>query len=168
VAWAAQHLVRIISSSGSPQNIARRFDAYRRTAVEAGHSGDAVKAAIDDSWIVKHLYVAEDDDTAIREAKPYFLWYYKLLANRRMFDGPKEPEPFEWWEERGACYFGSPQTVADRIVHWYEQTGMLSMLCWMNTGGMPTDRVLNSMRLFHDRVLPLLRDRGIYSDPRVE
>ena len=139
----------------------QKFETYRTAAVAAGHSVAAVEAAIADAWVVKHVHVAEDDETAAREAGPPFLWYYKLLANRRMFDGPLEPAPLQWWAERGASYFGSPETVAARISDWHSSTGLSNVLCWMNTGGMPAQRVLNSMRLFGERVLPLLRARGL-------
>ena len=157
VEWAAQRLIGMLSSSGSPDNIRRKWDAYREAARAAGHAEAEIEAALGRSWVVKHVYVADDDATAEREAGPAFIWFFKLLANRRMFDGPLEPHPLEWWQEHGACYFGSPATVASKLREWQEESGVTNTLCWMNTGGMPTDLVLNSVRLFGDRVIPALR-----------
>ncbi len=159
VEWAAQRLIRIISASASPENIVRKFNTYREKALAAGYCDREVEEAIADSWVMKHIYVAKDDETAIQEAGPPFLWFYKLIANRRMFDGPIEPQPLEWWMDRGACYFGSPETVARKISEWREKTGLNTVLCWMNAGGMPKDKVLNSMRLFGERVIPLFKGK---------
>jgi len=158
VEWAGAHLVRMLSSSGSAANIRRKWDAYREAGRAAGHSEEAVEAALAQSWVVKHIHVAEDDATAVAEAGPPFIWYFNLLANRRMFDGPNNTPPLAWWQVHGACYFGSPATVAEQLRAWHEASGVTNTLCWMNTGGMPTDRVLRSVRLFGEQVIPRLRD----------
>ena len=157
IEWAGANLVRMLSSSGSPKNIRAKWEAYRQAGLAAGHAPDAVEDALANSWVVKHIYVAADDETAVREAGPAFMWYFNLTANRRMFDGPDTAPPLEWWQEHGACYFGSPDTVAASLADWYEASGVTNTLCWMNTGGMPTERVLESMRLFGERVIPRLR-----------
>ncbi|MEI7924882.1 MAG: LLM class flavin-dependent oxidoreductase [Chloroflexota bacterium] len=157
VEWAAQHLVRMLSSSGSAENIRHKWAAYREHALAAGHTAEAVEAALAESWVVKHIHVAEDDETAVREAGERFLWFFRLIANRRMFDGPNEIQPLEWWQEHGACYFGSPETVASALEEWQAASGVTNTLCWMNTGGIPTPLVRNSMRLFGERVIPRLR-----------
>ena len=157
VEWAGANLVRMLSSSGSPANIRKKWDTFRAAGLAAGHSAEAVEDALAQSWVVKHIYVADDDATAVAEAGPPFIWYFNLLANRRMFDGPNNTPPLEWWQEHGACYFGSPETVAASLRDWHEASGVTNTLCWMNTGGMPTDRVLNSVRLFGEQVIPRFR-----------
>ncbi len=158
VALAGANLVRMFSSSGSAANIRKKWDAYREAGRAAGHTEEVVEAALAQSWVVKHIYVADDDDTAVAEAGPPFIWYFNLLANRRMFDGPNNTPPLEWWQEHGACYFGSPDTVATLLRDWQEASGVTNTLCWMNTGGMPTDRVLRSVRLFGEQIIPRFRD----------
>jgi len=158
VQWAGANLVRMLSSSGSPVNIRKKWDAYRAAGRAAGHAEADVEAALAQSWVVKHIHVAEDDETAVAEAGPPFIWYFNLLANRRMFDGPNNTPPLEWWQERGACYFGSPDTVVAALRAWHEASGVTNTLCWMNTGGIPTERVLRSVRLFGEHVIPRFRD----------
>ncbi len=159
VQWAGANLVRMLSSSGSPTNIRAKWDLYRQAGLAAGNTAEAVEDALGQSWVVKHVYVADDDDTAVAEAGPPFIWYFNLLANRRMFDGPNNTPPLEWWQDHGACYFGSADTVATKLREWHEASGVTNTLCWMNTGGMPTDLVLNSVRLFGERVLPQFSGR---------
>ena len=52
--------------------------------------------------------------------------------------------------------FGSPERVTDRIREM-EAAGVGEVLCWMNFGGLPSDRVERSMRLFADKVMPQFR-----------
>ena len=53
--------------------------------------------------------------------------------------------------------FGSPETVADRLIELRETLGFTSFSGWMNPGGhIPNDRVTRSMRLFAERVIPRL------------
>ncbi len=53
--------------------------------------------------------------------------------------------------------FGSPEAVVDRLLALREDFGFLSLSAWMNPGGeIPHERVLNSMRLFAEQVIPRL------------
>jgi alkanesulfonate monooxygenase SsuD/methylene tetrahydromethanopterin reductase-like flavin-dependent oxidoreductase (luciferase family) len=52
--------------------------------------------------------------------------------------------------------FGSPETVAGRIEE-FQRLGVGEMLCWMNFGGLPQDKVRRSMELFAREVMPRFR-----------
>src|SRR5882672_5392791 len=53
--------------------------------------------------------------------------------------------------------FGSPEGVVDRLQQLREQMGFSTLSTWMNPGGqIPNERVLKSMRLFAERVAPVL------------
>jgi alkanesulfonate monooxygenase SsuD/methylene tetrahydromethanopterin reductase-like flavin-dependent oxidoreductase (luciferase family) len=51
---------------------------------------------------------------------------------------------------------GSPDTVADKIAEMRD-LGVGEVLCWMNFGGLPHERVRRSMELFAREVLPRFR-----------
>ncbi len=58
---------------------------------------------------------------------------------------------------REQAVYGTPEAVADRLLELREQLGFSSVSAWMNAGGqIPHERVINSMRLFADRVIPRL------------
>lgn len=64
--------------------------------------------------------------------------------------------PYDEVLEELAVY-GTPEAVADRLLELRERLGYSSLSVWMNTGGqVPHERVLASMRLFADRVMPRL------------
>ena len=47
--------------------------------------------------------------------------------------------------------------MADRLLEMREALGIASLSAWMNVGGqIPHQRVVNSMRLFAERVIPRL------------
>ena len=49
--------------------------------------------------------------------------------------------------------FGSPERIIDKVREM-EEAGVGELLCWMNFGGLPQDRVERSMRLFAEKVMP--------------
>ena len=49
--------------------------------------------------------------------------------------------------------FGSPDTVA-RHIEYMRSIGVGQVLCWMNFGGLPQDKIRRSMELFAREVIP--------------
>jgi len=53
--------------------------------------------------------------------------------------------------------YGTPEAVADRLLELRETLGYSSLALWMNSGGQVAhERVMRSMRLFAERVIPRL------------
>jgi len=52
--------------------------------------------------------------------------------------------------------FGSPDTVAGHIAEMRDM-GVGQVMCWMNFGGLPHDKVRRSMELFAREVMPRFR-----------
>jgi len=51
--------------------------------------------------------------------------------------------------------YGTPEAVAERLMELRERLGYSTLSVWMNAGGqVPHERVLASMRLFAERVMP--------------
>src|SRR5437660_1546657 len=53
--------------------------------------------------------------------------------------------------------FGSPDTVA-RHIETMRDMGVGHVMCWMNFGGLPQDKIRRSMELFAKEVMPRFRD----------
>ena len=62
------------------------------------------------------------------------------------------------WEQlvEETVLFGSPERIVDRVREM-EEARVGELLCWMNFGGLPQDRVERSMRLFAEKVMPHFR-----------
>ena len=56
----------------------------------------------------------------------------------------------------GALCVGSPDTVA-RHIQTMRDMGVGHVLCWMNFGGLPQDKIRRSMELFAREVMPRFR-----------
>ena len=53
--------------------------------------------------------------------------------------------------------YGTPEAVADRLLALRQALGYSTLSVWMNSGGqVPHERVMRSMRLFAERVMPRL------------
>jgi alkanesulfonate monooxygenase SsuD/methylene tetrahydromethanopterin reductase-like flavin-dependent oxidoreductase (luciferase family) len=58
---------------------------------------------------------------------------------------------------RDFAVYGTPEAVADRLLELRERLGYSTLSVWMNSSGQVSpERVLRSMRLFADRVMPRL------------
>ena len=58
---------------------------------------------------------------------------------------------------RDFAVYGTPEAVADRLLELRETLGYSTLSVWMNSGGqVPHERVMKSMRLFAERVMPRL------------
>jgi alkanesulfonate monooxygenase SsuD/methylene tetrahydromethanopterin reductase-like flavin-dependent oxidoreductase (luciferase family) len=68
------------------------------------------------------------------------------------------------WDDlvKDALVIGSPETVASRIQQ-LDACGVGEVACWMNFGGIPSDKVRRSMRLFAQEVMP--RFKGLKEVP---
>jgi alkanesulfonate monooxygenase SsuD/methylene tetrahydromethanopterin reductase-like flavin-dependent oxidoreductase (luciferase family) len=60
----------------------------------------------------------------------------------------------------GAVVCGSPDQVAERIAQIHELCGITHYLAWTRIGGLAHQKVLRSMELMRDRVMPQLRPLG--------
>ena len=113
------------------------------------------------------MYVAEHQQQAEAEPEPHVMYYYSVLGG--LLSG-EFPESYQRYGEsrrrlgtlsyetirRERAIFGEPSYCLERIHHIREVLGVQQIIAWMNIGCMPHDRVLRSMRLFAERVLPAL------------
>jgi alkanesulfonate monooxygenase SsuD/methylene tetrahydromethanopterin reductase-like flavin-dependent oxidoreductase (luciferase family) len=116
--------------------------------------------------------VAATDAQAQAEAKEAELWYQesfrRFVLPERIEDAHPSLQPhFRQLAERLATVnwddlvretvaFGSPDTVARKLAAM-RAAGVGHVLCWMNFGGLPQDRIRRSMELFAREVMPHFR-----------
>jgi len=147
-------------------------DAYIETLAKAGRSAAEVAALLRDWGVSRQIYVAETDARALAEAKDAELWYQEAFRRFVIPDRIEDAHPalqpgFRAMAERLATVswetlvaetlaFGSPDTVA-RHVEAMRAMGVGHVLCWMNFGGLPQERVRRSMELFAREVMPRFR-----------
>ena len=96
---------------------------------------------------IRHVFVGETDEAAQRDGREAVEYYMKSTALFRPIGA----------HERDEMIFGSPDTCAERLERLARASGVNYILCWMNFGGMPQERVIGSMKLFAHQVLPRFR-----------
>ena len=134
-----------------------RVDAYR-AALPSDHLGSA-KVGI--SYLV---VVAEDDDTAIRQAsRAYARWHasfhylYRLQGRQPVLGA--WPDEFSGLVRQERAVAGSPQSVADFICKQVEVSGINYVVAQLMFGDLPRDTASRSIRLFSKEVMPQVRAR---------
>lgn len=147
-------------------------DVYVDALRKSGRS-DAEIADLLRRWgVSRHIYVAETDARALEEARPYELWYQdafrRFVLPERLEDAHPSLRPaFQAMAERlgqitwdrlvaETLAFGSPDTVALHLERM-QALGVGQVLCWMNFGGLPQDKIRRSMELFAREVMPRFR-----------
>jgi alkanesulfonate monooxygenase SsuD/methylene tetrahydromethanopterin reductase-like flavin-dependent oxidoreductase (luciferase family) len=124
------------------------------------------------------IYVAETDAKARAEFQEHF-WYFKdklipgltlsppgytspksaLRVLRAMRDGKTWINSVESWEdvERG-CFaiVGSPETVAQKLVHHAREIGCGNLLGLFQLGNMPHEKARENARRYAEAVIPLV------------
>jgi alkanesulfonate monooxygenase SsuD/methylene tetrahydromethanopterin reductase-like flavin-dependent oxidoreductase (luciferase family) len=164
-------MLNSILFGGLEQVVASR-DRYVTTLQKAGRSPAEIASLLDRWGVSRQIYVAPTDAQALAEAKDAEMWYQesfrKFVIPERIEDSHPTLQPAFLamadrlskitWEALVAetLAFGSPETVA-RHLEQMRQIGVGQVLCWMNFGGLPEDRVRRSMDLFAREVMPRFR-----------
>ena len=128
-------------------------DAYRDELAKTGPPAPPQMPAL------RHCYVAEDRETAIREAAPYVEEYYRQFGGWGLFrdvikSGPEQPDQAAIL--RGRVVLGSPDDVVAEFQRYQERFGFDQFLCRIGWPGMDNRQVLKAVRLLGERVLPAL------------
>ncbi len=103
-------------------------------------------------------HIAETDEQAIEEMWPCYLDSFGRIGRERGW-GETSKDHFVSEVRYGSMYVGSPETVAGKIVHAIESVGADRFDLKYANGPMPHAKLLNTIRLYADRVIPLVRER---------
>ena len=130
---------------------------YDRGWAAAGHAGRG------DVALSMPVYVAATERQAREEAEASTMHFFRAIS-----EALKKSETRRATAERlgqityadvlrEQAIYGSPESVADRLLALREELRFSSLSAWMNCGSqIPHERVLTSMRLFAERVAPRL------------
>lgn len=165
---AARHNMSLLRSPqfSDLDNVAAAFDEYTNLMRHYGH--DPAKL---DQPVSLRVYVAPTDEEAKAETK-HAVWFYHLLATLlpgapgrgaipKGYDKyPRDPGALakltieDVWE-RGTA-FGSPERVTEILKRYMRKLGARNLIIQMRIGGLEHDKVVRSMKLFAEKVMPEL------------
>ncbi|HYB42115.1 MAG TPA: LLM class flavin-dependent oxidoreductase [Candidatus Methylomirabilis sp.] len=138
-------------------DLERFIGGYEHGRRQAGHAGRG------DIGLSMPVYVAESDGRAREEAEASTMHFFRAISQALQKSETRQVAAERLGEIsyadvlREQVIYGSPETVADRLLALRERIPFSSLSGWMNCGGhIPHERVLTSMRLFAERVIPRL------------
>ncbi|MHA6792323.1 LLM class flavin-dependent oxidoreductase [Pseudonocardia bannensis] len=156
----------------------RAYRSFRKAAADKGQT-----VTPDRLMFSIFCYVGETDEEAEREGKEHVLWYFnnalRTSNHYRMPPGYVSPAALRalleagpgWttgdqrttmsWEgiQSWRATLGSPETVANQIGRWLDETGAGRVLCHLHLGDMPHWKTVKNLTLFAEEVIPRLRGR---------
>jgi len=135
-------------------------------------------------FLTREVYLAESGEEARREALPYLMAYWDLWGRYAQFarEG-RLPDSYDAWRQRAPelcamtyeeliaenmVFVGSPERVAAQIVEHQRELDVAVLVCVFQLGPLSHDRVVRSMRLFADAVLPRVAAANQISVPKRE
>ena len=101
-------------------------------------------------------YVAESDEEAIEEMWPNYMASFGRIGRERGW-GQTTKEHYLAEVYHGSMYIGSPQTVADKIVHAIQSVGAQRFDLKYANGPVPNSKLIKSIELYANEVIPRVR-----------
>ncbi len=167
---AARHGMSLIRGPqfSTMDAVAEGFATYKERMREYGHDPEGL-----DQPLSVRTYVATDEEDA-RAAAEHSVWFYHLVATL-LPGAPGRPAPPSGYEdyprdpsvlakitvddvlERGTA-FGTPDRVIEVLKTYMHRLGGSHFLAQMRVGGLEHEKVLSSMRLFSEHVMPALKE----------
>ena len=157
---------------GQPSDLETRIRPYRERIKDATPVGAFVNEQVAGFTVTLCL---DDDEEARRIGGPAALWYTAMLGTiLGEWRGQVVPG-YEYYGnvgraadqqaareagtliDSGTFCIGDPDTCI-RIVERYRAAGVDQMLCLMQVGRVPHDRIMRSIELFGERVIPHFRN----------
>ena len=141
----------------SISDLKRFIGGYHEGWREAGHPGRGPVA------LIVPVYVADTERRARDEAEASTMHFFRVIEEALGKGGTKREEAAKLgrlsYDEilQELVVYGTPESVTARLLELREALGNTTLSVWMNVGGrIPHERVLGSMRLFSERVIPRL------------
>ena len=157
IAGTLGHPIFISANTLVPQ-LQERLQLYRQARRKAGHSGPG------DVSLRIPAYLAEDPDRAVSEPEASTMHAIRYGAQELSKSAASEEARKRLLEMARVPYrdilqnrvmYGTPDYVVERIQEYQENLGITGLVLETNYGGqIPNDRVVNSIRLIAQKVMP--------------
>jgi alkanesulfonate monooxygenase SsuD/methylene tetrahydromethanopterin reductase-like flavin-dependent oxidoreductase (luciferase family) len=110
------------------------------------------------------VYVAETARRAREEPEASTMHFFRMVGEALARGGTQREDTGKQLRQQSydeileeLVVYGTPEAVTERLLELREALGHSALSVWMNVGShVPHERVLASMRLFAERVIPRL------------
>ena len=165
--WAAMHDIPFAQIDSLVDQARRDQTFYRDVQVARGY------APAPRLYLMREIYVAENEARARPEAEPYLLQYWDLWNRYTQFTRRGNlPDSYDFWRRQAPMLhgmsfekivandmvlLGGPDAVANAILRIAGQLDLMGLTLVFKLGAMPYDMVERSMIRFGEEVLPRIR-----------
>ena len=130
--------------------VKEKNDIFKESYLRAGHKEEP------DIIVALHVYLHENEDSAITSARVY---YERILDYLRISRRPGAKVPdFDTVNRERLVIFSTPER-AEEIFREYENIGVTHVICMVNFGGVPMPDVRRTLELISAEVMPTFRQR---------
>jgi alkanesulfonate monooxygenase SsuD/methylene tetrahydromethanopterin reductase-like flavin-dependent oxidoreductase (luciferase family) len=167
ITWLAEQGLNTITHY-PPMTIMRQlFDLYKTVWQEHKHNPNRLNAHVPEPkyGIVRHVYVADTDAQALKDAKAAFADFIDNFNYLRVVNGDTSGRAayladFEGRLQDGLHIVGSPDTVKTRVEEHLRITGSNYFVGSFFFGTLTNEQTMHSMRLFAEEVMPAFLRSG--------
>lgn len=134
---------------GAPHRFAPLAELYRKSAEQAGYTGDDIKVSVAALGLVA--------PTKKEALDRFYQGWHNLnveMGRLRGWPAPDKRAYLAQAEAPGAYYVGDPDEVAQRIVHLHGYMGHMRHFLQTDIGGLPHEHLLESITLMATEVKP--------------
>ncbi|HYP35366.1 MAG TPA: LLM class flavin-dependent oxidoreductase [Stellaceae bacterium] len=165
--WAAEHDIPFAQIDATVEQARHDRAFYREVQTAHGH------APVPRFYLMREIYVGDNDVHARVEARPYLLQYSELWNRYTQFTrGGKLPDSYDFWRRQAPMLhamsfdeivandmviLGNAETVANAILRLSSQLDLMGLAMIFKLGAMPHDMVERSMTTFGEKVVPRIR-----------
>ncbi|HEY9576558.1 MAG TPA: LLM class flavin-dependent oxidoreductase, partial [Pseudobacillus sp.] len=159
IKWAAENNVKGMFWMPTVKELKERFELYRETASKArGYEvplGEGIA-------LVRDVYIAETMEQARQDAAEAVLNNYRWICHWRGLGNLMDPGEqvkdgqelsYDFLHPRNLL-FGTPEYVAEKIQELKDELNLQELLLWVNHNGLPHDKMMKSLKLFTEEVMP--------------
>ena len=161
--WAGRNGLNAIMWIPTVKALKERFEVYRNARSEAEGRDVPLGEGIS---LVRDMFVADSMDEARELAGEGIITYLSWIAHWRglgnhMDPGEVLPETpgkldlltYDFLHPRNML-FGTPEYVSEKIEELQDELNLQHLQVWSNFPGVPHDKVMKSVKLFTDKVMP--------------
>jgi alkanesulfonate monooxygenase SsuD/methylene tetrahydromethanopterin reductase-like flavin-dependent oxidoreductase (luciferase family) len=140
-----------------------KISLYREQAIASGLTHEYVEEAVARSGKLLFCFVAETTEQAQEDYREGLEWYMSERDNRPTFGVISREREIDYdsFLKSENTLVGSPEKVIKDIERYKEETGLNNIILWMNIGGQQHDKVVKSMKLFSEHVMPHFESKSL-------
>ena len=135
---------------GDAMRFAPYIDLYHRACAQLGRPVRPI-------GVHSPGFVADTDELAQEKLWPHYADMFGRIGRERGWP-PVTKDRYLSEVEHGALYVGSPETVARKIVKTIQGLGIQRFDMKYSTGPIPHVDLMSCLRLYGERVIPMVRD----------